>query len=76
MSRGTRDYTLASTLRVSFADGEQIVSGWSAGELFRTMSYDGIRAALAHKAYRYITDHLSPDLCPPDVYPLLLNWQN
>jgi hypothetical protein len=74
--RHSSDYTLSSAVRVTFADGEQIVSGWATGDFFRTMSYGGIRAALAQKSYRYVTDHVSPDFCPPDAYPLLLNWQN
>jgi hypothetical protein len=76
--RNSSNYILGSSVRVTFADGEQIVSGWSTGEFFGTigtMSYGGIRAALAHKSYRYVTDHVSPDFCPPDAYPLLLNWQ-
>jgi hypothetical protein len=67
---------LSADLVVLFDGGERIVVPLGSGGVAGVATYYALRDALAHKTYRYATYNVSPDQCPAEVYPLLLNWRN
>jgi hypothetical protein len=62
-------------LSLAFDDGEAIQMALPNGGNALAIDYFGIKAALANKHYHYQrSDSVTRDLCPPEIYPMFLNW--
>jgi hypothetical protein len=76
-SRASKGNYRTGTLDLSFADGEKFPYGLSDGPAVSFNAYATITKLLDGKNYSYHADYtVTPELCPPALYPLLLHWPN
>jgi hypothetical protein len=68
---------LGGTLTLSLLDGENIPIGLGSGHRILMSNYKMIRQTLSNKNYIYYADpSVNSGSCPPELYPLLKNWEN
>jgi hypothetical protein len=67
----------SGALGLTFGDGQEVPFGLVNGSQILMTDYDKVRTLLKSLNYRYqISSSVTPDQCPPELYPLFRNWSS